>query len=99
MAKEIKNLRKNGFKITSKNLRISSLAHIITPYHKAIDKYREVAKGSKAIGTTGRGIGPAYEDKVSRQGIRVLDLQEKKTCDEKIKTVLKEKNKIIRKVF
>ncbi|MFL2630837.1 MAG: adenylosuccinate synthase [Thermodesulfobacteriota bacterium] len=99
LAKEIRNLRKNGFKITSKNLRISSLAHIITPYHKAIDKYREIAKGSKAIGTTGRGIGPAYEDKVSRQGIRMLDLQEKKTCDEKIKTVLKEKNKIIRKVF
>ena len=61
---EIKGLRKSGFKVTGKNLKISSLAHIIAPYHKLIDQQREVLKGNQAIGTTGRGIGPAYEDKV-----------------------------------
>ncbi len=96
---EIKGLRKNGFKVTGSNLKISSLAHIITPYHKIIDQEREIMKGSKAIGTTGRGIGPAYEDKVSRQGIRISDLEDKELLNQKVKFILKEKNKIISKVF
>ena len=55
-------------------LRISEEAHLIMPYHKAIDQARERLRGEGMIGTTGRGIGPAYEDKVARVGIRVIDL-------------------------
>jgi adenylosuccinate synthase len=62
------------------------------PYHKALDVAREVAKGKNKIGTTGRGIGPCYEDKVARTGIRAIDLLETETLQEKIKTNLKEKN-------
>ena len=69
---EIKNLKKSGFQITNKNLKISPLAHLILPYHKSLDIEREVLKGNSAIGTTGRGIGPAYEDKIARQGIRTV---------------------------
>ena len=96
---EIKGLRKSGFKVTGKNLKISSLAHIIAPYHKLIDQQREVLKGNQAIGTTGRGIGPTYEDKVSRQGIRIIDLEDKALLEKKVKQILKEKNKIISKIF
>ena len=99
LIKEIKGLRRGGFKVTGKNLKISSLAHIIAPYHKLIDQQREVLKGRDAIGTTGRGIGPAYEDKVSRQGIRVVDLEDKVLLTKKVKQILKEKNKIITKIF
>jgi adenylosuccinate synthase len=99
LIKEIKGLRRGGFKVTGKNLKISSLAHIIAPYHKLIDQQREVLKGRDAIGTTGRGIGPAYEDKVSRQGIRIVDLEDKVLLTKKVKQILKEKNKIITKIF
>ena len=99
LVKEIKGLRRSGFNVTGKNLKLSSLAHIIAPYHKIIDQERELMKGNNAIGTTGRGIGPAYEDKVSRQGIRVIDLEDKKLLNEKINNILKEKNKIITKIF
>ena len=89
--KEIKGLRRSGFNVTGKNLKLSSLAHIIAPYHKIIDQERELMKGNNAIGTTGRGIGPAYEDKVSRQGIRVIDLEDKKLLNEKINNIVKRK--------
>lgn len=99
LSDEIKNLRKLGFKITKKNLKISSLAHLILPYHKSIDRGREILKGNNAIGTTGRGIGPAYEDKVARQGIRIIDLEHKRTLREKLDLLLKEKNEILSKVL
>jgi len=57
------------------------------PYHKAIDMAREKAKGMSQIGTTGRGIGPCYEDKISRIGIRVIDLTEPKVLEEKLKKI------------
>ena len=95
LVKEIKGLRKSGYKVTGSNLKLSSLAHIIMPYHKIFDHGREIMRGKNAIGTTGRGIGPAYEDKVSRQGIRVIDLENKKGLIEKIKNILKEKNLVI----
>ena len=79
LVEEIKNLKKSGFQITNRNLKISSLAHLILPYHKSLDIGREALKGSSAIGTTGRGIGPAYEDKIARQGIRIIDIAHKKT--------------------
>jgi adenylosuccinate synthase len=71
---------------------LSEKAHLIMPYHKAIDLAREVAKGKDKIGTTGRGIGPCYEDKASRTGIRAIDLSEPETLAEKIKINLEEKN-------
>ena len=90
---EIKALRKKGYKVTGKNLKISELAHLILPFHKLIDIGREIIKGKNAIGTTGRGIGPCYEDKISRQGIRFIDLSNKKILKDKLKMTLKEKNK------
>jgi adenylosuccinate synthase len=99
LVEEIKNLKKSGFQITNRNLKISPLAHLILPYHKSLDIGREALKGSSAIGTTGRGIGPAYEDKIARQGIRIIDIAHKKTLKAKLQLVLKEKNKILNKVF
>lgn len=71
---EIESLRKVGVEITPARLRISHAAHLITPAHQAIDKALEVARGKGNIGTTGRGIGPAYTDKAARSGLRVADI-------------------------
>ena len=99
IVEEIKALRRKGYKINSRNLKISNLSHIILPYHKLLDKGREVLKGKNAIGTTGRGIGPCYEDKIARQGIRFIDLANKKLLKDKLKLYLREKNKILSLVF
>src|SRR5947199_106798 len=71
---EIESLRKRGYLAEDRWLRISEQAHLIMPYHRAIDRARERLRGAGNIGTTGRGIGPAYEDKMARTGIRVGDL-------------------------
>ena len=92
---EIKQLRKKGYKVSKNNLKISNLAHLILPHHKALDKGREIIRGKNAIGTTGRGIGPCYEDKISRQGIRFIDLQDKKSLYSKLSMSLNEKNNIL----
>ena len=73
LQKEIAELEGNGVEVRSR-LKISPATPLIMPYHIAVDKAREIAAGGKAIGTTGRGIGPAYEDKVARRSIRVADL-------------------------
>ena len=69
-------------------LRISHTCPVIMPYHILLDKLRESAKGKKAIGTTGRGIGPAYEDKAARRGIRFGDLLNEDACRSRIEEVL-----------
>ena len=74
LLEEITALKKQGHFMDDAQLRISEEAHLIMPYHKAIDQARERLRGEGMIGTTGRGIGPAYEDKVARVGIRVIDL-------------------------
>ena len=74
LMKEIDALRSRGFLSDSAQLMISEHAHVILPWHKHLDALREKARGGGAIGTTGRGIGPAYEDKVARRGIRMRDL-------------------------
>jgi adenylosuccinate synthase len=74
LMKEIDTLKERGFLKDDGQLLISDNAHVIFPWHKQLDLYREKARGVGAIGTTGRGIGPAYEDKVARRGIRVRDL-------------------------
>ncbi len=84
---EINGLKKRGVKV-GKNLLLSKNAHLIMPYHVAIDKESERFKGSKNIGTTGRGIGPAYCDKMARAGIRVADLLHPLVFKEKLKANL-----------
>lgn len=91
---ELANLQKAG--ITTKNkLIISPRCHLIMPYHKLLDKVYEEAKGKDKTGTTGRGIGPVYADKVSYNGIRIFDLLNKKSFSEKLATQLLVKNKIL----
>jgi len=92
LVKELDNLNKKGIDVGSDTLKISEKAHIIMPYHKQIDLAREKKKGDKKIGTTGRGIGPCYEDKACRRGIRFVDLIDFQVFTEKIKTILEEKN-------
>jgi len=89
---EVDQLRRRGFLRGEEELKISELAHLILPYHKAIDLARERLRGAGKIGTTGRGIGPAYEDKMARIGIRVVDLLEESTFREKLRANLEEKN-------
>lgn len=73
LLQEITELENNNIPVIER-LRISNACHLLLPYHEALDKAREIARGKSAIGTTGRGIGPAYEDKVARRGLRVMDL-------------------------
>jgi adenylosuccinate synthase len=91
---EIKQIEKLGIKITSKNLYIAENAILILPLHGELDGIREDAKNTDKIGTTRRGIGPAYEDKVGRRGIRVMDLANKKILSKKIDMILFHHNSI-----
>ena len=79
LIEEIDALNAQGHLLDDSLLHISEEAHLIMPYHKAIDLARERLRGKGKIGTTGRGIGPAYEDKVARVGIRFIDLLEEDT--------------------
>lgn len=92
---EIKMLKKAGIKLDGR-LIISPRAHLIMPYHKILDRLYEEAKGKAKTGTTGRGIGPVYADKVSYNGIRIMDLLDKNKFRKKLDTQLLVKNKIIK---
>ena len=94
LLEEIKQIEKLGIKITSKNLYIAENAILILPLHRELDGIREDAKNTDKIGTTRRGIGPAYEDKVGRRGIRVIDLANKKNLSKKIDMILFHHNSI-----
>jgi len=96
---EIAYLASKGFNISPENLKISDKAHLIMPYHKKIDIAREEKKGAQKIGTTGRGIGPCYEDKATRRGIRCIDLLEPNVFSEKVYSILEEKNFYLRQYF
>jgi adenylosuccinate synthase len=89
---EIQRLRQRGISVTPDNLMVSERAHLIMPYHRLIDLGRERLKGDKKIGTTGRGIGPCYEDKASRRGLRFCDLMDENGFKEKLSHILEEKN-------
>jgi len=93
---EINKLSKQGIKINTKNLFIAENAHLILPLHKKIDEINENSKGKNLIGTTKRGIGPAYEDKVGRRGIRLCDLFNKNELKRKIKLLTSYHNVRIR---
>ena len=96
---EIEYLEKEGIRVTPEKLVISDRAHIIMPYHKVLDKLKELARGKNDIGTTGKGIGPCYTDKFERCGIRVCDLINKEVFEEKLKSNLEVKNKYITQVL
>lgn len=95
LLQEIDELAKAGIVVTPQTLLISLYTHIIMPYHRSLDLAREKKKGKTAIGTTGRGIGPCYEDKVGRNGIRVHDLFNPAVFSEKLAANLEEKNFIL----
>lgn len=99
LIQEIASLREKGVDLGPERLSLSEKAHLIMPYHRALDVARETFKGEAKIGTTGRGIGPCYEDKAARTGIRALDLLEPDTLEEKIRINLEEKNFILTQYF
>ena len=91
---EIKSIQKQGVKVSEENLIIAETANLILPYHKEMDEIREDAAGKGKIGTTRRGIGPAYEDKVGRRAIRVMDLRSETNLDQRLDIVLQHHNAI-----
>ncbi|MDL2307771.1 adenylosuccinate synthase, partial [Desulfovibrio sp. OttesenSCG-928-C06] len=93
---EVETLLAQGVQIDPTRLFISKSTHLIMPYHKALDKARENKKGEDKIGTTGRGIGPCYEDKSARIGIRAADLADTALLRRKIEKALYEKNVLLR---
>ena len=95
---EMDELTRNGVDV-AKRLRVSDSCPLILPHHVALDHAREKARGKAAIGTTGRGIGPAYEDKVSRRGLRVGDLLDTRTFPDKLKGVMEYHNHALKNYF
>jgi len=93
LLQELEDLRKRGH--AAENLRISDRAHIVMPYHKVQDRVEEDLKGRLKAGTTGRGIGPAYEDKVGRFGIRMADLLDPSMLQDKLETVVPIKQRLL----
>lgn len=91
---EIDRLRQLGVLI-GKNLLISDCAHLVLPYHRALDEQRELRKGQAKIGTTKRGIGPAYGDKAARTGLRIADLMQPELFSKKLKAKIRENNSIL----
>ena len=95
---EIQTLKKRGY-FNDRQLLISDQTHLIMPYHRALDVVRERYLGGRKIGTTGRGIGPAYEDKMARMGIRMIDFIRPDVFKEKLKAVLPVKNRVLTRVW
>jgi adenylosuccinate synthase len=93
---EIEKVGAQGLKVGPENLRIAENVPLILPVHPALDKAREAARGDAKIGTTGRGIGPAYEDKVARRAIRLCDLAEPEVLSKKLDEVLLHHNTLLR---
>ena len=98
LLEEIDSLKQRGIEVDS-NLGLSDSAHLIFPYHRALDKLKEAKVGPGKIGTTGRGIGPCYTDKATRVGIRVADLLEDDVFQRKLKMNLEEKNALFSKLY
>ncbi|MFO7818861.1 MAG: adenylosuccinate synthetase, partial [Halanaerobacter sp.] len=97
LIEELDNLAQRG--IEANNLYLSSKAHVIMPYHRLLDKAEESRKGDGKIGTTGKGIGPVYRDKIGRFGIRLEDLLDEEVFKEKVKEVVELKNLILEGVY
>jgi adenylosuccinate synthase len=97
LAGELDGLKARGFKVD--NLRISGNAHVIMPYHRLLDQLEEKRKADRKIGTTGRGIGPCYADKVSRTGIRISQMIDPEQFRARLSEALELKNTILTKVY
>ncbi|WP_411852824.1 adenylosuccinate synthase [Vagococcus salmoninarum] len=97
IVREIKYLHDKG--VTTDNLRISDRTHVILPYHILLDTLQEESKGENKIGTTNKGIGPAYMDKAARIGIRMADLLDKEIFEERLRINLEEKNRVFTKMY
>ncbi|HAJ33811.1 MAG TPA: adenylosuccinate synthase [Candidatus Atribacteria bacterium] len=98
LLQEIESLKKKNIEIDG-NLLIDFKAHIVLPYHKSLDEIKEAKRGKDKIGTTKRGIGPAYVDKIARTGIRMIDMIDGKSLSKKIEINLNEKNDIFEKLY
>ena len=94
LLEEIEEIKSKGIKVEVENFIISESANLILPFHREMDEIREDAAGKGKIGTTRRGIGPAYEDKVGRRSIRVMDLRSEKNLDQRLESVLLHHNAI-----
>jgi adenylosuccinate synthase len=99
LIEEIRYLEGEGVKVTPQKLVISNRAHVIMPYHRAIDALSEKGRGKEDIGTTGKGIGPCYADKHERSGIRICDLIDSNTFREKLALNIETKNKLIKLIY
>src|SRR5678810_956939 len=88
-----------GSGVDTSKLRVSANAHLIPPYNRTLDKVTERFLGSRRIGTTGRGIGPTYADKMNRVGIRIQDLYDEKILEQKVTGALEQKNQLLVKVY
>ncbi len=95
---EIAELKKRGISVDGR-LFISQKAHLVMPYHKLLDQASEKCKGNNSIGTTGRGIGPAYRDKAARVGIRIVDLLDKQFFTKKLERNINEANDLLTKIY
>ena len=84
---EIKEIKKQGITVSPENFMISESASLILPFHQEMDEIREDTAGKEKIGTTRRGIGPCYEDKVGRRSIRAMDLRSKSNLDDRLENV------------
>ncbi|HPJ70606.1 MAG TPA: adenylosuccinate synthase [Candidatus Mcinerneyibacteriales bacterium] len=96
---EINTLEDHGFSVSPENLKISPLAHVVMPYHKRLDELQEMRKSEGKVGTTKRGIGPCYEDKMARIGIRVMDLIDEERLSKRLRYALELKNDLITKIY
>ncbi len=99
LLQEIKELRQGGILIAPQRLKISYMAHIITPAHRLMDKAKEIKLGNAKIGTTGRGIGPAYSDKARRVGLVFKDMLDPELLERKLRALLTEKNEFFEKIY
>ncbi len=99
LIQEIDGLNARGVRVAPDNFLLSEKAHLIMPYHRALDQAREIFKGESKIGTTGRGIGPCYEDKAARVGLRLGDLRDLAFFRQKVQEVLVEKNHLLTTLY
>ncbi|WP_071461047.1 adenylosuccinate synthase [Bacillus massilinigeriensis] len=97
LVQELAYIHEKG--VSTDNLRISNRAHVILPYHLKLDEVEEARKGDNKIGTTKKGIGPAYMDKAARMGIRIADLLDRETFEEKLTYNLEEKNRLLERMY
>lgn len=99
LLEEIKKLKESGVEITSSQLLISDRATVLLPYHKILDQAREASLSKDKIGTTGKGIGPAYEDRAARKALIMSDLFDQSTLLSKLEFALKEKNTLLKNLY